>query len=356
MSDSQKDLQRRELIFRILDDLKEKGERINADKLARMAQMGKQTVLPHYNEWRFLDDSEKEIDTELPADLVRVLKRGLVQWRHEATENQREFEENANQEIDQLQQLASKLTDDLETIKQSLISEQEEKTSLIKELEKEKAENAETRSQLVELNARYEAAKETLETNNQQVEQLKKDHADALASQEKQLDNQYQGQLNHWMKIVDNERRLRADTDKKLDSQKEQALKIEKERNDLQLRLESKSRAHLDACEERNQFKQALKESEKNIQIVQELSLLLDAEPEQLKSASREMLSSHQSLQLCQRELAETQTKASRLEEELTKAQGKLESATQLERDLEKQKGYCEALEMAMKNLREASS
>ena len=112
MSETNKDLQRRELVFRVLDDLKQSGERINADKVARLAQMGKQTVLPYYNEWRFLDDSEKEVDTDLPADLVRVLKRGLVQWKHEATEEQRILQEEANQEIDNLQEMNRQLSEE----------------------------------------------------------------------------------------------------------------------------------------------------------------------------------------------------------------------------------------------------
>ena len=37
--------QRKQHVFAILDQLKEQGERINADKVAKLAKMGKQTIL-----------------------------------------------------------------------------------------------------------------------------------------------------------------------------------------------------------------------------------------------------------------------------------------------------------------------
>ena len=74
MKGSELDPKRKQHIFSILDQLRESGERINADKVARLAKMGKQTVLPYYNEWRFLAFVGSEPELELPEDLVRDLK------------------------------------------------------------------------------------------------------------------------------------------------------------------------------------------------------------------------------------------------------------------------------------------
>lgn len=111
MNETGQDLQRRELVFRVLDELKEGGERINADKVARLAKMGKQTVLPYYREWRFLDDVDREQQEELPEELVRVLKRGIAKWKHSLAEQGQAFEEKANTEIDELKQIVQQLSD-----------------------------------------------------------------------------------------------------------------------------------------------------------------------------------------------------------------------------------------------------
>ena len=161
MSQETKEMQRRELVFRVLDDLKANGERINADKVARLAKMGKQTVLPHYNEWRFLDDAEKEVDEELPADLVRVLKRALLEWRHTATESQRQFEEEANHEIDKLQSLADQLTNEQLAGKDKI----ETLTSENKQLNQEKEE---LRNQLEEYKTAFAVKESDLEAARNQ--------------------------------------------------------------------------------------------------------------------------------------------------------------------------------------------
>ena len=63
----------------------------------------------------------------------------------------------------------------------------------------------------------------------EQIEQAKKDHAEALKAQERQLDNKHDAQMNHWMKVVDDERRLRADIELQLKQEKENQYKLEKE-------------------------------------------------------------------------------------------------------------------------------
>ena len=119
MNDSNQNEQRKKLVFGVLEELQEKGERINADKVARMAKMGKQTILPYYNEWRFTSELEKDLQEEVPEELIRALKRGIAQWKHDLSSSTRENEEAANTEIDQLKQSVQQLLDnsnDLEKI------------------------------------------------------------------------------------------------------------------------------------------------------------------------------------------------------------------------------------------------
>ncbi|MRI34143.1 hypothetical protein EOPP23_14210 [Endozoicomonas sp. OPT23] len=348
MNTSDKEIQRRELVFRVLDDMKANGERINADKVARLAKMGKQTVLPHYNEWRFLDDAEKEVDEELPADLVRVLKRALLEWRHTATESQRQFEEDANQEIDQLQATLDQMTTDQIQLKQSLEELKNEREQFIKEKTALQQQTEELRRKLAVEESSHQSQQTANEQLQEQLKTLKSEQTHALTAQEKKLDNQYQGQINHWIKMVDNERRLRSDLEAQLKEEKSSALAMEKERNDLHIRLENKSKAYLDACEERNQFKQQLKPLAQLNTYVTELSLLLNQPAEKVTLTVRELIRQEQDKD---KELAfvpALKEKSRQLEKDLENYRGKADSMVKLEIELEKQKGYREALEMAL--------
>ncbi|KEQ15088.1 DNA-binding protein [Endozoicomonas numazuensis] len=355
-TENQKDIQRRELIFRVLDDLKTKGERINADKLARIAKMGKQTVLPHYNEWRFLDDAEREVDEELPVDLVRVLKRSLIQWKHDATTSLRDFEDQANQEIDELQQVVQQLTEERVSLKQQwelLESENQSLKELNEKLNQQQSEDAKCLVQLKEqLNAEIEKNKKLEET----LTSSKEEHTQALASLEIKLDHQYQGQINHWIKTVDSERRLRTDIESKLQKQKESELAAQKAHNEIQYRLEAKSKAHLDACEERNHYKTAAQALEPQVQIINELALLLNQPTEALCNTVRQLLNTEQKARHDQDIVKESKKVQAALENKNRELNEELNSAKALEREVGRLKGYNDALKLTIEQSKETRS
>ncbi|MGI9276564.1 MAG: hypothetical protein ACR2PT_17190 [Endozoicomonas sp.] len=349
--DTDKDLQRRELVFRVLDDLKSRGERINADKVARLAKMGKQTVLPHYNEWRFLDDAEREVDEDLPADLVRVLKRGLVQWKHQIAESQRSFEEQANNEIDELQMTVQQLTEERIQLAKELSEQKEHNSQLQQQLDESLQTSAEQEKQLVAVTT--ELKSETNKTDNllTQLEIIKKDHKDALLAQEKQLDTQHHSQISHWMKVVDDERRLRADLEQQLKTTKESQLNTEKERNNIENRLESKSKAHLEACEERNVFRKQLKEQEPVWKVAHELELLTKLPAENLVSEFHRLTDARQEVTLLSGQLDQATVRGNDLQKQLAEAKEKLGAMSDIAMELEKQKGYSQALEVSLKQV-----
>ncbi|MGI9279835.1 MAG: DNA-binding protein [Endozoicomonas sp.] len=352
-TENQKDIQRRELVFRVLDDLQARGERINADKLARIAKMGKQTVLPYYNEWRFLDDAEKEVDEELPADLVRVLKRSLIQWKHDATTSQRDFEDQANQEIDELQQAVQQLTEERIALKQQmeqLVSESESLKENNETLSQQQLDSEKIAIQLKEqLNAEVEKNKKQEET----LAASKEEHTQALTSLETKLDNQYQGQINHWIKTVDSERRLRADIESKLQKQKESELAVEKAHNEIQYRLEAKSKAHLEACEDRNNYKAAAKEAEPQVQIIKELALLLNQPTQAISSTVRQLLDTEHRARHDQDAVKESKKVQTALELKNRELQEELDSSKALEREVERLKGYNDALKLTIEQKKE---
>ena len=346
--DTDRDLQRRELVFRVLDDLQGRGERINADKVARLAKMGKQTVLPHYNEWRFLDDAEKEVDEELPADLVRVLKRGLVQWKHQVAESQRSFEEQANNEIDELQLTVQQLTEERMQLSRELAEAKENNSVIQQKLDESLATEAEQEKQLVGITSELKSESGKVSDLQAQLEVSKKEHKDALLAQEKQLDAQHHAQISHWMKVVDDERRLRADLEHQLKASQESQLSLEKDRNNIENRLESKSKAHLEACDERNELKKQLKELEQVKKVVQELELLTKTPVDSLVSHFHSLSEAKQESAFTSRQLEQETARNSDLEKQLAEAQEKLRSMTGLAMELEKQKGYSQALEISL--------
>ena len=344
MSEQNKEIQRRELIFKLLDEMKESGERINADKLARKAKMGKQTVLPHYSEWRFLDEADRQNDVELPTELVRVLKRGLIQWRISDSEKQREFEEQANKEIDDLQELVTTLSGDITSLKENQSQLSDENQILKQEALVYQEEIKALRESRVELETNYKAEQAKVESMTEQVTELKKEYQIVLDAQEKKLDSQYQGQINHWMKMLDNERRLRTDVEAKLEQHKNTTLTVEKERNDLQYRLEAKSRAYLDACAERNQYKEKLAKAEPLATVINELALILNVPADELVAKVRHITEEKQRFLTQLEQLPVLSEKVANLEQQLESAKG-------IEIELEKHKGYREAMEKALEKL-----
>ena len=348
MSETNKDLQRRELVFRVLDDLKQSGERINADKVARLAQMGKQTVLPYYNEWRFLDDSEKEVDTDLPADLVRVLKRGLVQWKHDATEEQRSLQEEANQEIDNLQEMNRQLSEERLTFKEQNEHLTDENKKLQERITELQAANTSLEKQQIALTEKFNNEAHKSEALTEQIEQAKKDHADALKAQERQLGNKHDTQMNHWMKVVDDERRLRADIELQLKQEKENQYKLEKERNEIQYRLESKSRAHLEACEERNHLRQQNNQLAACRHLLESVQQLINSNEEKILSDITRLKEISASYERQESELSNANLQVQQFQEKLEQSEQIATQLHQLEKELEKERGFSEALKLSL--------
>ena len=216
---------------------------------------GNKPFLPYYREWRFLDDVDREQQEELPDELVRVLKRGIAKWKHSLAEQAQAFEESANEEIDELKQTAQQLSDS----QAALVSENQQKTDALSSAEgKLKTLQNELNSRNEEIagfTSALEAAKEKQDDLQEQLKNQKQDFLEQTSALEAKLDQRHQEQLNHWMKVVDDERRQKTEAEKRFNQQKEQALVKEKEANELGLRLDNKTRAYMDACEERNRLR-----------------------------------------------------------------------------------------------------
>ena len=148
--------------------------------------------------------------------------------------------------------------------------------------------------------------------------------------------------------MVDNERRLRSDLESQLKSEKHATLALEKENNDLNLRLENKSSAFLEACDERNTLKQQVAQYEPLDNCIKELTLVLNQPLPKITETVRTLL---EQAQQKDKELAfvpALKEKSAQLEKDLENYRVKADSMIKLEIELEKQKGYREALELAL--------
>ncbi|MFK0571088.1 DNA-binding protein [Endozoicomonas sp.] len=348
MKENDQDQQRRQRIFSILDGLKEKGERINADKVARIGKMGKQTILPYYNEWRFLGDLGEEQELELPDELVRSLKRGIARWKHQLTEEQRTFEESANQEIDQLKETLQQLLDKNERLNKSNEGLQSAQQKTQAELETTKLELQQKDQQHKELEALLQWEQKQNQQLQSMLEEQKALHQQSIINLEKQMDQRHQEQLDHWLRVVDDERRSKQGLEKNTAKLNEKLGELHKANLELQNRLDSKSKAYIQVCEERNQLSSGREKTEIILESTRKLMVLLDCEQEDvlknvrsLQSESRESMIVHQQYQT-------TRSANDKLEIRLAESEDRVKQLSGLERELERVRGAAEAFEKAL--------
>lgn len=348
MKENDQDKQRRQHIFNILDDLKEKGERINADKVARIGKMGKQTILPHYNEWRFLGTLGEEQAIELPDELVRSLKRGIAKWKYQLNEEQRSFEESTNQEIDQLKETLQQLLDRNDALTKSNEELFTQNQLAQSDLEAVKLETHQKDLQLKDLEALLQSEQKQNRQLQTAFDEQKVAHQQAINNLEKQLDQRHQEQLNHWLNVVDDERRLKKGLEKNIVKLNEKLGEWNRSNHELQSHLDSKSKAYIQVCEERNHLSSAREKIEVTLELSRQLMVLLDCEQKDILRNVRNLLAeSRETLFVHQQYQAEKNTNEKQ-ESRLVEMEERLRQINSLELELERVRGTAEAFEKAL--------
>lgn len=350
MKDSKQDKMRRQHVFSILDDLKEKGERINADKVARIGKMGKQTILPYYNEWRYLGALSEAEELELPDDLIRTLKRGIAQWKHQLSEEQRAFDESANQEIDELKENLNQISNKNRQLSRSNSELQDQVQRLGAELDTAKLALGQSNEDLRELKSLLKSEQRQTEQLHSTVSEQKTLHLQAISDLEKQMDKRNQEQLNHWISVVDDERRIRQGLEKKINNLQQDKQKLEKNNLELQSRLDNKSKAYIQVCEERNTLHSEKSKTESIVQLGNQLMVLLDCDQGNLLNAVRTLLDGVREFNLMQEQHRSAKSDKEMLERRLMETEEKLDEMTSLRLELERVRGTAEAFEKALSN------
>ena len=343
-----RDMQKKELIFRILDEMKESGEKINADKVAKLAQMGKQTVLPYYNEWRFLADAQKQEGNELPDDLVRALQRMLINWKHELSEEFSRYRSQADQEIEQLNGRINTLYVEQEEMAERLAKSQDDNQALEQTLRENQQYLLKKDEQIKEFQLKSDHQHALIFDLEQRLAQAKKQHDAQLYDQEKKIDQQYRLQIDHWMKALDEERQQAQKIAKEQQAVRTKLLACEKEKGSLENQIEHKSQAYIEACEERNQLRQVLKSQQSSLTLFSKIQLLLDAEESEALEKTKSFLIMEQRYQQCCEDAKNKQAQIQALEKKLNEAAVQESSVQALKLELEKSRGFAQALEQAL--------
>ncbi|MCK5893537.1 MAG: hypothetical protein KAG53_03795 [Endozoicomonadaceae bacterium] len=224
-----KDAVRKTKVFNALDAMKEEGDKITAQKLATLVNMGKQTVLPFYREWQELDVLGDSEGIELSAELLQALKRELTKDKFRQSERQIELEERIEDQRTSFDKTITKREQEIKSLSV-------EREALECQNEQFNTENLELQSQTAEqlsaikvLESQYTLAETQLKTAELKLQASENSKEKALQEQEKRLNNANQTLLDHWLAVVDTEKREKIRLQKLFDGEREKRFQIERQ-------------------------------------------------------------------------------------------------------------------------------
>lgn len=345
------DQQKKAFVFELLDTMKESGERINADKVARQAQMGKQTILPYYNEWRFLSDTMKQADNDLPADLIRSLQRIMIQWKNDTSLELNHYKQEKKEEIDQLNSSLQELSNKYDQCKLQLAKEKISGEKVIEALEIEKKTVLVKEQELKAQQAKLCSQSDLINSMKEQINVLKSEHATALHIQEEKLDRQHKLQIDHWMSVLDEERQQKQTVLKQHQSLQREFLLKEKEKGSLDNQLEHKSQAYIEVCDERNELLALLSSKKNAIEALDSLKLLMQVEESELIKTVRALLAIEQKYESVTDMVDKKTQEITDLKNTIESTRNQSQKIQTLTMELEKSRGFSMALEQSLNRL-----
>ena len=306
------DSQRRTLIFSVLDDMKSAGEKVTAQKLATQAKMGKQTVLPYYREWQELEILGEDDSVELSGDLVRVLKREIGKEKFRQGEKAREIQDQLDEERDHYAAQSEVWRQQLDELKAQLEKETEARQKLEEQCTELLEEKQKGEQQCLSLNERLEHQAEQVSRLEEKLEQETKRSEQALVEQERRLDESHTKIIDHWMKVIDEERREKSRLAKAAEKSNAELATAEKEKARLESVLASKNSAYDLIVSEAEELKRKDFASQKSLQTLENLQKTLGSDVEE---EVQQLLEGQKQLKSMESEQVKLQEKLNSLEE-----------------------------------------
>lgn len=224
-----KDAVRKTKVFNALDAMKEAGDKITAQKLATLVSMGKQTVLPFYREWQEFEVLGESEGAELSVELLQALKRELTKDKFRQSELQIELEERIEDQRTDFDKTINKLEQEVTALSvQREALECQNQLFNTEKLELQ-SQTAEQLSAIKALESQYTLARTQLETAELKLKASESSKETSLQEQEKRLNNANQKLLNHWLSVVDTEKREKVRSQKLFDGEREKKFQIERQ-------------------------------------------------------------------------------------------------------------------------------
>ena len=201
------DAQRRALIFSVLDDMKSNNVKITAQKLATQAKMGKQTVLPYYREWQELEVLGESEEVELSQEFLRVLKREIAKEKFHQGEQLLVLQDQLDDERETYTAQSELWHQQQDALQTELGSQNEKNQALSEQNQQLQTLENELRQKLNALTEREQGLQREVEKLEQRLQMEGERSEKALAEQERRLDESHAKIVDHWLKVLDEERR-----------------------------------------------------------------------------------------------------------------------------------------------------
>jgi chromosome segregation ATPase len=285
-----KEQQKKDVIFAVITELESQGLRINADLVAKKANMGKQTILPYYNEWRFLQKMGQYQQEDLPEELVNAIKQQMGKWKYQYESKHLDYEDSLKQDINHIEEKFQHACVDVNKLQHKV----EQQNLTIDQYQQQinqlnnKAQNLE--KLVFELQTKLATEKKQIGKLEEQSIKQQQQHQAQIGQLEAKLETQHQSQIDHWIKITDHEKNERNKLEKKLTNKQDE---VEQLRNkNLQLTNKENRLKSLiddgDALISANQ--QTIQELTNKLLVLEKVSILLDCSIEELPNKVRQFI------------------------------------------------------------------
>ncbi len=271
------DAQRRALIFSVLDDMKNEGVKVTAQKLATQAKMGKQTVLPYYREWQELEILGSSEDVDLSQELVRVLKREIAKEKFRQGEQLLALQDQLDEERENYS-AQSELWHQQQEQLQADLHQQEQAHQALEQSHAELIEQEQAlRQKLTTLADKEESLLREIEKLEERLHKESERSEKALAEQERRLDESHAKIVDHWLKVLDEERRDKTRLQKQMEKLDQERSTLSKEKARSEDLYTQERKAHQNTLEQ-------LSATEQKLTTLQEQQVILDKANSQLNN------------------------------------------------------------------------
>jgi chromosome segregation ATPase len=281
-----KEKQKKDIIFAVISELESQGLRITADLVAKKANMGKQTILPYYNEWRFLQKMGQYQQEDLPEELVSAIKQQMGKWKYQYESKHLDYEDSLKQEANHAEEKFQQACADVDKLQYKI--EQQKLT-----IDKHQQQVNQLNNKAQDLENLVFKLQTKLDTEKKQISKLENETIklqQQYQAQVIQLEAQHQSQIDHWIKITDHEKSERQKLEKKLTSKQGEAEQLRAKNLQLTNKENRLKSLIYDSDALISENNTTIKELKSKLLTLEKVSILLDCPIEKIPDNVRQFI------------------------------------------------------------------